>query len=132
MAEKTNMDEMIRTLAESPEDMRKKMIIERFKMIAAQPEEQRVESVRVFYLRFLSLILGRRRSSLEQEPTNERRVNLLFMAKKWKGVARIMEPNKCDDLQWFELDNIPNNTISYIKQAINCFRNGITYSEYGF
>ena len=68
----------------------------------------------------------------QQEPTNERRVNLFFMAKKWKGEPKIMEPNKCDDLQWFELDKIPNNTISYIKQAINCFRNSITYSEYGF
>jgi hypothetical protein len=54
------------------------------------------------------------------------------MAKRWKGEPKIMEPNKCDDLQWFELDKIPNNTISYIKQAINCFRDSITYSEYGF
>ena len=68
----------------------------------------------------------------QREPTNERRVNLFFMARKWKGEPKIMEPNKCDDLQWFELDKIPNNTISYIKQAINCFRNSITYSEHGF
>ena len=68
----------------------------------------------------------------QQEPTNERRVNLFFMARKWKGEPRIMEPNKCDDLQWFEIDQIPDNTISYIKRAINCFRNRIPYSEYGF
>lgn len=68
----------------------------------------------------------------QQEPTNERRVNFFFKAKKWKGAPRIMEPNKCDDLQWFELDNLPNDTICYIKQAISCFRNSIRYSEYGF
>ena len=68
----------------------------------------------------------------QQEPTNERRVNFFFMAKKWKGEPRIMEPNKCDDLRWVEFGKMPNNTIHYIKQVINCFRNNITYSEYGF
>jgi len=68
----------------------------------------------------------------QQGPTNERRINLFFVAKRWTGEPRIMEPNKCDDLQWFKLDDLPNNTISYIEQAINCFRNGTRYSEYGF
>jgi len=68
----------------------------------------------------------------QQEPTNERRINLFFAAKKWKGEPRIMEPSKCDDLQWFELDNLPDNTVPYIKQAINCMKENVTYSEYGF
>lgn len=68
----------------------------------------------------------------QREPTDERRINLFFMAKKWRGEPRIMEPNKCDDLQWFEVDRLPDNTIPYIKQAISCFRKNIRYSEYGF
>lgn len=68
----------------------------------------------------------------QEEPTNERRINLLFRVKKWKGEPRIMESNKCDDLQWSELDNLPHNTIPYIKQAIDCFKKNMKYSEYGF
>jgi 8-oxo-dGTP diphosphatase len=63
---------------------------------------------------------------------DERRVNLFFVARRWRGEPRIMEPDKCDDLGWFELDRLPENTIPYVKQAINCFRKNIRYSEYGF
>jgi mutator protein MutT len=68
----------------------------------------------------------------QKVPTNERRINLFFTAKKWKGEPKIMEPNKCDDLQWFKLDKLPDNTIPYIKQAINCIKENVAYSEYGF
>jgi len=68
----------------------------------------------------------------QKEPTEERRINLFFCASKWKENPRIMEPNKCDDLRWFDVDNLPNKTIPYIKQAINNFRKNVKYSEYGF
>lgn len=68
----------------------------------------------------------------QREPTDERRVNLFFMASRWKGEPEIMEPDKCDDLRWFGFDNLPNNIIPYVRQAIECFRNRIVYSDYGF
>ena len=68
----------------------------------------------------------------QMKPTNERRINFFFTTKKWKGEPKIMEPDKCDDLQWFELDNLPDNTIPYVRQAISCFRKNVKYSEYGF
>ena len=95
-------------------------------MVREAKEEVRVE----MDLADLELVHVMHRS--QQEPTNERRVNFFFMAKKWKGEPRIVEPNKCDDLRWVEFGKMPNNTIHYIKQVINCFRNNITYSEYGF
>ena len=68
----------------------------------------------------------------QMKPTNERRINFFFTTKKWKGEPKIMEPDKCDDLQWFELDNLPDNTIPYVRQAIGCLRRNVKYSEYGF
>jgi 8-oxo-dGTP diphosphatase len=68
----------------------------------------------------------------QNEPADERRINLFFAAKKWRGEPRIMEPDKCDDLRWFELDRLPYNTIPYIKQAITCLRKNVKYSEHGF
>jgi 8-oxo-dGTP diphosphatase len=68
----------------------------------------------------------------QQKPTNERRINLFFTTRKWKSEPKIMEPTKCDDLQWFELEKPPDNTIPYIRQAINCIKENIAYSEYGF
>lgn len=69
---------------------------------------------------------------LHRKEPNEERVNFFFTAKRWGGEPKIIEPHKCDDLSWFEIDNLPTNVIPYIKQAINCFRNKIFYSEIGW
>ena len=61
-------------------------------------------------------------------PSNER-IDFFFTAKKWQGEPKIMESDKCDDLSWFELNNLPGNTIPYIEQVIKFFLNNITYSE---
>jgi ADP-ribose pyrophosphatase YjhB (NUDIX family) len=64
--------------------------------------------------------------------SNEERIDFFILAKKWKGDPKNMEPHKCDDLNWFEMDRLPDNTIPYIRQAIDCFRKGVFYSEHGW
>lgn len=60
---------------------------------------------------------------------NDERMDFFFTIKKWQGELKIMEPDKCDDLSWFKLDNLPKNIIPYIRQAIDSFRDNIFYSE---
>lgn len=59
-------------------------------------------------------------------------VNFFFTAEKWEGEITNMEPEKCTDLSWFQVGNIPANTIDYIREAIGCFQTGKTYVEWGF
>ena len=59
----------------------------------------------------------------------DERIDFFFTAKKWQGEPKIMESDKCNDLTWFDLDNLPKNIIPYIKQAIDSFLNNIIYSE---
>jgi 8-oxo-dGTP diphosphatase len=33
--------------------------------------------------------------------------NFFFVAKAWSGVPTVIEPNKCDDVQFFALDDLP-------------------------
>ncbi len=61
-------------------------------------------------------------------PDNER-VDFFFTTKKWQGEPKIIETDKCNDLSWFELNNLPDNIIPYIKQAIDSFFDNINYSE---
>src|SRR4030042_4404107 len=60
------------------------------------------------------------------------RVDVFIKAGRWQGEIRNMEPERCDDLSWFPLDNLPENTIPYIRHAIECIRKNIFYSEFGW
>lgn len=42
----------------------------------------------------------------------------IFAAKKWCGEPRIMEKNKCDDIAFFPLDNLPKRTSPYVREAL--------------
>jgi len=47
-------------------------------------------------------------------------------------ILYIVEPEKCDDLRWFPLDRLAENTIPYIRQVIGCIRDNKFYSQYGW
>jgi 8-oxo-dGTP pyrophosphatase MutT (NUDIX family) len=64
--------------------------------------------------------------------SNDERIDFFIQAKSWIGTPKIMEPNKCDDLSWFELGKLPDNVIPYVKQAIEHIRNNVLYSEHGW
>lgn len=62
----------------------------------------------------------------------EERIDFFIKASNWQGEPKIMESNKCDDLKWFLIDNLPANTIPYIRQAIENIGKKIYYSEFGW
>lgn len=61
---------------------------------------------------------------------NDERIDFFFTVKKWQGEPKNMEPEKCDDLSWFPINDLPENIIPYIHQALEAYRNGIYYSEF--
>ncbi|MBU0722751.1 NUDIX domain-containing protein [Patescibacteria group bacterium] len=63
---------------------------------------------------------------------NNERVDVFFVARQWQGEPLNKEPHKCDDLSWFDLDNLPKNIIPYIRQALEGIKNRIYYSEHGW
>ncbi len=63
---------------------------------------------------------------------DDERVAFFFEAKKWEGEPMNKEPEKCDDLKWFPLDDLPQNIIPYIKNAIQHYRKKVNYSEFGW
>lgn len=69
---------------------------------------------------------------MHRKVPGEERIDCFIIAKDWKGEPKIMEPHKCDDLRWFKLDNLPENTVLYIKQAIDYISKNIFYSEFGW
>ena len=45
-------------------------------------------------------------------------IDYFFVAKKWSGDIQNMEPHKCDDLSFFPINSLPQNTINYIRRGI--------------
>ncbi len=69
---------------------------------------------------------------MHRKSGKEERVDVFFSVFKWQGEIKNKEPHKCSELSWFELDQIPHNTIGYIKQLIQHTKDGVFYSEYGW
>ena len=65
-------------------------------------------------------------------PQESNYINLFFRTEKYKGTPDIMEPQKCESLEWFDMDNIPENTIEAEKRAIYNLKHNIVLDEYGF
>lgn len=55
--------------------------------------------------------------------------DFFFVCEKWSGEPSNAEPDRCDDCGWYPLDQLPSNTISYIKAALEHVRDGQFYSE---
>ncbi len=60
------------------------------------------------------------------------RVDAFFPVSHWEGEVQNREPGKCDDLSWFAIDYLPENTIPYIRTVLGNIQNNISYSEYGW
>ncbi len=55
--------------------------------------------------------------------------DLYFVVNTYSGIPSIMEPNKCSELRWFNIDNLPIDIIECRKQDIKNYLNKKTYSE---
>lgn len=59
-------------------------------------------------------------------------INVFFITTKYEGIPKIMEPDKCDDLRWFNIEELPENTITRIRNVIENIKNGILYDDEDF
>lgn len=59
-------------------------------------------------------------------------IDFFFWCKQWQGEVHIAEPDKCDHLLWSDVDDLPENTIPYVRQAITAAVAKQKYSEFGF
>jgi len=58
------------------------------------------------------------------------RIELFFEASKWQGEPKNAEPEKCSELSWHAIINLPQNTIPLVKNVLSKISAGVRYSEY--
>lgn len=58
------------------------------------------------------------------------RADYFFETREWKGEISNPEPEKCAGLDWFPINNLPENIIPYVKTVLEHYANGEVYSEF--
>ena len=71
-------------------------------------------------------------SSMIRRGNNDNYFNFFLTTNKFEGEPSIMEPNKCEELLWCDINNLPENTIVAEKRDIYNYLNNIIFDEYDF
>lgn len=58
------------------------------------------------------------------------RIDLYFEADKWVGDIDNLEPEKCSELSWFSIDNLPSNILPFVKIVLSKLYSNDHYSEF--
>lgn len=55
-----------------------------------------------------------------------------FALENFEGTPSIREPEKSQDLKWFNVDNLPETLIDDVRTTIKSYLSGITFAEFGW
>ncbi len=58
------------------------------------------------------------------------RVDMFFDVPSWQGEPTIMEPHKCDDLQWCSMQELPDKVMPHVRRILEAIDRGETFSEF--
>ncbi len=64
--------------------------------------------------------------------TDPERFDFFLQCKKWNGKVENKEPDKCSELSWYDINNLPSNIIPCVKKAIENYQNNIMFDNFGW
>ena len=64
--------------------------------------------------------------------TGDGRVSFFLAASTWTGDIANARPDLFDDISWHSLDDVPRNTIPYVRQALSNYQNATFYEALGW
>ena len=59
-------------------------------------------------------------------------IDVFFYATSYEGTIENKEPHKCDELKFYPLNNLPSNTVPFIRAAIEHMHEENIFSEFGW
>ena len=71
-------------------------------------------------------------SSVVHRKDGDERVDFFVHVRGWRGEPANTEPDKCDELLWVKVDDLPANIIPYVKKGIQNHRDRIKFDEFGW
>jgi ADP-ribose pyrophosphatase YjhB (NUDIX family) len=92
--------------------------------VISEAKEEGAKQKKEEDLQFLHVV---HRNSLDREI-----VDCFFTATRFSGKITNKEPDKCGELEFYEVTELPDNTIPYIREVIVKVMNKSLYSEFGW
>lgn len=71
-------------------------------------------------------------SSVMHRNEGDERVDFFVHVRRWQGEPVNAETDKCDELRWTDVNDLPMNTIPYVRQAIQNHLNRVKFDEFGW
>jgi len=68
---------------------------------------------------------------MHRKSTDER-IDFFLAAISWSGEITNKERDRCDQLAWFDLDELPENVIPYVGRALDIYRRGNWFDSFGW
>ncbi len=59
-------------------------------------------------------------------------IDIYLTANKWKGQITNLEPDKCDGLEWFSLEQFPEKIVPEVREVLSHIQKNKFYSDVGF
>ncbi len=69
---------------------------------------------------------------MQRKAPDRESIDYFLLCKKYEGKIGIMEKNKCDDVRFFGLNKLPDNTIPYIRKVIESYMDDEPFSIFGW
>ena len=63
---------------------------------------------------------------------NREFIQFYAICKKWEGRLINNEPDKCGELKFFPINNLPENMVPYVRDGIKKTLAGVNFFEYGW
>lgn len=69
---------------------------------------------------------------MHRKNTTSEWVDFFLKAHDWRGEITNMEPEKCEQLKWFPVSELPSQMVSYIRVAIEHKQDGLWFESIGW
>lgn len=64
--------------------------------------------------------------------TEPERFDFFLKCEKWSGNIQNKEPDKCSELTWYDINDLPSNMVSCVKKAIENYKENIMFDNFGW
>ena len=64
--------------------------------------------------------------------SNDERIDFFLVVRSWSGQVVNGEPDRCDQLAWFDVDDLPRNVVPYVRRALENYRRGRWFDSFGW